>query len=272
MRTLGIFAKIFVRDTIEDTLAAVNSYGFSAIQFNMSCLGLLPMPEYIPIETLHATKAAMDDLDLQMAGLSATFNMGHPDRKVRLEGLRRLEILAAASAPLGNHLLTLCTGTRDPRDKWNYHPDNSGVSAWLDMSRTMERAIEIAEEHDLYLGIEPELTNIVADPAKAQQLLHEMGGDRLRIILDPANLFERASVKEIKYRIAEAIDKLGPFIMMTHAKDRTADGCFTAPGQGVVPFAFLLQQLEQAGIKVPLVAHGFTEAEVLAVAHFLKNV
>lgn len=272
MRTLGIFAKTFARDSVAEALEAVQSYGFRAIQFNMNCLGLSSMPDYISPTLLQEARTAMDDFSLQMVGLSATFNMCHPNEQVRVEGLRRMEVLAKACAPLGNKLLTLCTGTRDPNDKWTYHPDNLTTSAWLDMCRTLEQAIDVAYKYDLYLGIEPELANVVSDIAKADQLLQEMGSDRLRIILDPANLFEQDSPREVKNRISEAVDKLGPYISMAHAKDRAPDGQFVAPGKGVVPFAHFLAELDRAGIDVPLVAHGFSEAEVPEVAHFLKNV
>ena len=99
-----------------------------------------------------------------------------------------------------------------------------------------------------------------------------MGSDRLRIILDPANLFEKETEQEIKYRISEAVDKLGADIGMAHAKDRAVDGQFVAPGKGIVPFAYFLQELDESRIDVPLVAHGFAEAEVPDVAHFLQNV
>lgn len=272
MRTLGIFAKTFARNTVAERLVAAQSFGFTSIQFNMSCLGLSPMPDHIPLALLQETRTALDRLGMQMVGLSATFNMCHPNEQVRLDGLKRMEVLAKACAPLGNKLLTLCTGTRDPYDKWQYHPDNATASAWLDTCRTMEKAIEIADQYDLYLGIEPELANVVSNVAKAQQLLQEIGGERLRIILDPANLFEQESPPEVKYRISEAVEKLGSHIGMAHAKDRAPDGQFVAPGKGVVPFAHLLKELKRAGIDVPLVAHGFTEAEVPDVAHFLKNV
>ena len=203
MRTLGIFAKTFERDAVGEALEAAHSYGFTAIQFNMSCLGLSAMPDYIPATSLEETRTTMDRLNLQMVGLSATYNMCHPNEQVRLEGLKRMEILAKACAPLKNQLLTLCTGTRDPNDKWKYHPDNGTSRAWQDMCRTMEKAIEIAEEYDLYLGIEPELANVVSNTVKAQQLLQEMGSDRLRIILDPliclrGKLSKRSSTASVK--------------------------------------------------------------------------
>lgn len=271
MRTLGIFAKTFQRETVEAVLRAAKEAGFRAIQFNMSCAGLSPMPDRIDAAPLQQIKAALDQLELQLVGLSATFNMCHPDPAVREQGLARLVVLAKASPMLHNPLLSLCTGTRHPIDKWAYHPDNSSRTAWLDMCKSMEKAIEIAEQYDVNVGIEPELANVVSTPTKAKQLWQEMQSDRLRIILDPANLFEKETPQAIKYRIAEAIDLLAPIISMAHAKDRAASGEFVAPGHGIVPFRYFLNQLDQAGVECPLVAHGFGEDEAKAVALFLTN-
>ncbi len=272
MRTLGVFAKTFRRDQLGQVLEVVKQNGFTAIQFNMACVGLPPMPDHIEDSLLYEIQEAINSSGLQLVGLSATFNMCHPDPVQREEGLARLKVLAAASSVLHNSLLTLCTGTRNPDDKWGFHPDNASRAAWMDMCKSMEKAIEIAEQYGVYLGIEPELANVVASPAKAKQLCQEMQSDRLRIVLDPANLFEVEPPKEIKYRIAEAIDLLAPMISMAHAKDRSARGEFVAPGKGIVPFRYFLDQLDQAGIDGPLVAHGFLEEEAASVAQFLKNV
>lgn len=272
MRTLGIFAKTFPREDLEQLLVTIQENGFTTMQFNLSCIGLPPMPDKIPEGILERAAKAIDDSQVKMVGLSATFNMCHPNSRIRERGLSRLEILAKACVRFDNRLLTLCTGTRDAQDKWAFHPDNASPAAWLDLCKCMEKAIVTAERYGVYLGIEPELANVVASPIKAKQLLEEMQTDRLRIILDPANLFEIAPAEEVKYRLAEAVDLLAPYISMIHAKDRSATGDFVAPGNGVVPFRFFLDQLDQAQVTAPLVAHGFGEEEAARVADFLKSI
>jgi len=44
---IGIFAKTFVRSTLEATLDAVVGHGIGYVQFNMACAGLPSMPEHI---------------------------------------------------------------------------------------------------------------------------------------------------------------------------------------------------------------------------------
>src|SRR5690606_16651568 len=101
-------------------------------------------------------------------------------------------VIAASCTAIGTGIVTLCTGTRDPDDQWRYHPDNGSPQAWRDMLAEMEKAVEIAMRHDIRLGIEPELANIVDSAKAARRLLDDIGGDRLVVVLDPANLFEKA--------------------------------------------------------------------------------
>ena len=86
----------------------------------------------------------------------------------------------------------------------------------------MEAAIAIAERHDVDLGIEPELANVVDSAAKARRLIDELRSPRLKIVLDPANLFETETAEEQRRIVAEAIDLLADRIVMAHAKDRDA--------------------------------------------------
>ena len=269
MKTIGIFAKTFQRDSLDAVFKAVVGHGFKAIQFNLACVGLPSMPAEIPSSVVEQIALAKNKYNLDMLGLSGTFNMCHPDPMVRKEGLQRLEELASHSKTIGTNFISLCTGTRHATDKWAYHPENNTKSAWLDMCDCLTKALQIAENHDIFLGIEPELANIVSNAHQAQRIIQEMKSKRLKIILDPANLFEQADVRVIKQLIVQAIELLGPSIWMVHAKDRDEVGGFTAPGQGIIPFEFLMEQVKAAGIDRPLVAHGFPEKNAATVAEYL---
>ncbi len=172
---------------------------------------------------------------------------------------------------MGTSLITLCTGTRDPDDQWRHHRDNGSAEAWRDMLAEMEKAVAIAERFGLRLGIEPELANIVSDAAKARRLLDEMKSERLAIVLDPANLFERAEIGEQRRLVSEAVDLLADRIVMGHAKDRAADGNFATAGKGVIDFPHYLQCLRTAGFDGDLVAHGLDADEAAGVASYLRG-
>lgn len=266
---LGIFAKTFAGTDPVKVLAQVKAAGFATAQYNMACSGLPSMPDEIAPDVASAVARAAEENGVTLCAVSGTYNMAHPDPAVRAEGLRRLETIAGACDAMGTGLITLCTGTRDPDDQWRGHPDNETPEAWRDMRIEMEKAVAIAERFGLRLGIEPELANIVSDAAKARRVLDEIGSPALAIVLDPANLFERAELAEQHRIVAEAIDLLADRMIMAHAKDRTASGGFTTAGQGVIDYPHYIARLRAAGFDGDLVAHGLAAHEAATVAAFL---
>lgn len=268
---LGIFARTFPGADPLAVLTAVKAAGYDAAQYNMACSGLAPMPDRIEPGDARRVAEAARTAGVPLVAVSGTYNMIHPDPEVRAAGHRRLETLASRCGALSTGLITLCTGTRDPKDQWRRHPDNTSASAWRDLAASMERAISIAERHGVDLGIEPELANVVDSAAKARRLIDEMGSARLKIVLDPANLFETATLAEQRDTVSAAVDLLADRIALAHAKDRGADGGFAPAGRGVLDYGHYLERLRRIGFGGCLVAHGLSAAEAPAVARFLRD-
>jgi sugar phosphate isomerase/epimerase len=219
MNPLGIFTKTFLRPTLEENLEAVRSHGLGVVQYNLACAGLPSLPERIEPHLARQVGAATASRRITIAAVSGTFNMIDPVRERRDAGMRRLGQLAGACALLGTKIITLCTGTRDPDDMWRGHPANCRPDAWADLLTAMERALLIAEEHDLWLAVEPETANVVDSPARARRLLDELRSSRVKIIIDPANLFHAQDLPHQRAILTAAFDLLGPDMVLAHAKD-----------------------------------------------------
>jgi sugar phosphate isomerase/epimerase len=268
---LGIYAKTFPGHEPLEIFTRIREAGFDAAHYNLECSGLPPMPDAIPTDLPAAVATAAAEAGLALAGLSGTYNMIHPDLDARHRGHQRLRVLAAACHSMGAPLISLCTGTRDPDNQWRHHPDNQTPEAWRDLLEAMTTALEIADEYDVELGIEPELANVVNSAAAARLLIAELGSPRLRVILDPANLFDVESLQRQRDIVAAAIDLLGARIAVGHAKDRRPDGAFTTAGQGVLDYAHFIRCLRSVDFTGPLIAHGLSAAEAPSVAGFLRT-
>lgn len=268
---LGVFAKTFDGRDPAAVLTQVRDAGFRTAQYNMACSGFASMPETIPQAAAAAVAAAANDTQVSIAAVSGTYNMIHPDRAVRTRGHARLATLAAACRTLGTSLVTLCTGTRDPDDMWRAHSGNADPAAWQDLLEAMEVAIGIADAHDITLGVEPERSNVVSSAERARALIAELGSPRVRIVIDPANLFDSATPEEQRTIVSRAIEASGDHLVMAHAKDRAADGRFVAAGHGVIDWTHYLHCLASAGFEGPVVAHGLRADEAPAVADFLAR-
>jgi sugar phosphate isomerase/epimerase len=81
---LGIFAKTYNRRTVEQTLQAVRNDGLSAVQFNMSVLGLPTIPDPIGPQAIAEIAQAADAARVTLAAISGTFNAAHPDPDTRV--------------------------------------------------------------------------------------------------------------------------------------------------------------------------------------------
>jgi sugar phosphate isomerase/epimerase len=136
----------------------------------------------------------------------------------------------------------------------------------------MAIAVDVAERHDVLLGIEPELANVVNSAQRARALINQIASPRLRIVLDPANLFAVATPEEQRRTVAEAIDLLADRIVMGHAKDRDGNGGFATAGTGVLDYPHYLSCLKAAKFDGPLITHGLRADQAPGVAGYLEKV
>ena len=270
---VGIFAKIFKRATLAETLDAIRAHGISAVQFNMACAGLPTLPEQIDPALIEGTRQAIDARGLTMVAISGTYNMIHPDPAQRADGLRRLGVLMQACHELGTPIITLCTGTRDATNMWRRHPDNDTPQAWHDLLTAMRNAAAMAEQAGVSLGIEPELSNVVDSAEKARSLLDEIGSPSLKIVMDGSNLLRAADIPRMREIFQRAFDLLGKDVAVVHAKDLVIDGSAEhgAAGTGVLDYDTYLVLLKQIGFSGPLILHTLEEDQVDASVAFLRR-
>jgi sugar phosphate isomerase/epimerase len=267
---IGIFAKTFAGQDPATVLAACREAGYQSCQYNMSCSGLGPLPEVVGRDDAEAVVVAAAATGIEIAALSATYNMTDPVEERRASGRRSFAALAALARSMGARLLTVCSGSRDRDDQWRHHPDNATPGAWADMCREFEFLIQHAEQHHIEIGVEPEQANVVSSAARARDLLREFSGGPIRIVLDPANLIEHAGPSRQQTIIDEALDLLGDHIALVHAKDRDAGGRVAAAGQGIVDWRRLIGQLRASGYEGHLIAHGLPASEAPQTASYLK--
>jgi sugar phosphate isomerase/epimerase len=271
--TPGIFAKTFARPSVDKVFAAVAKHHLRSVQFNFASAGLPSMPEVIDSALVDCIRKEAVERRIEIAAVSGTFNMIHPDPKQRRDGLRRLGVIAGACAGLGAETITLCTGTRDPENMWRGHSDNDSPEAWRDLHVTLTKALTTADKYGVTLGVEPETGNVISSAGKARQLLDEMKSPRLKIIMDPANLFYPGDIPRMEEILDEAFDLLGGDVVLAHAKELGADGHASSLtlGAGVLDWDRYLSLLGAAKFAGPLIMHGFEEKNAAASVKFMRD-
>lgn len=270
---LGIFAKTFSRPNLEAVFDAVVEHGLNSTQFNMQCAGLSPMPDSIDPVLINRIRQQSEARGIRIEAISGTFNMIHPDLNERQKGFERLKILAGACEGIGTRLITLCTGTRDPDNMWRWHPQNGSPESWNDLMNSMETALKIAEEYDVLLGVEPEVSNVIDSAQQARRLLDAMRSPRLKVIMDGSNLFHKGQLSQMRSVLDQAFELVGADIALAHAKDLARDGEAgnLAAGTGLLDYPHYIRLLNDAGYQGALVLHGLAEEQVLGSVTFLRD-
>lgn len=270
---LGIFARIFPRPRAKDVAAAVARAGFRVTQLNLSCVGLPTLPGAGVDLDLSSIGACFNAQGVRVWGLSATYNMVHPDLKERAEGTEKAVALISRAPQLGVEVVTLCTGTRDGENMWRPHPDNSTEAAWGEMRATLDVLLAAADEAGVRLGIEPEPGNVVGDASRAGRLLGELEGDSrlIGIVLDPANLVTPATVAGQRDILRHAFGALGGHTVALHAKDVVPDGGYAAAGRGQLDYDLVSELYAGLPSRVPVIIQDAVEQDVARTRDFLLS-
>lgn len=270
---IGIFSRTYEHMPLEAIFQEMVSQGIRHTQFNLSSAGMDTLPEIMDEGKLTGIRELADRYGITMDALSGTFNMIDPDEGRREQGCRQFETQCRIARFLGIPIVTLCTGSRHPTDKWTWHPDNLTESAWSDLMRSTERVLHSAQDNGITLGVETEASNIICTPEKARRYLDAVGSPNLKIIMDGANLFHKEEVLRMEQVLREAFDALGRDIVLAHAKDFSpTDGItFVAAGEGKLDFPLYIHLLKASGYKGSLILHGLAVSQIGKSVAFLKR-
>lgn len=269
---LGIFSKTYEGD-LETVFRRIQADGLTATQFNLTTAGLETMPLVYNKDDLDEVKRISKKYNIKLAALSGTFNMIDPDSKARNDGIKRFRVLCEIANYLNIPVISLCTGSKNPNDKWAWDDRNLKDSSWNDLLKTTKQIINYAKEYNVVLGVEPEVNNIINTPKRARKYLDIFKSKHLKIIMDGANLFIPTKVEAMQETLKEAFDYLGNDICLAHAKDLclTSKITFVAAGEGAIDFKTYIKLLNKYNYKGPLIIHGLSETQVLDSVEFLKG-
>lgn len=270
---IGIFSRTYENMPLEAVFREMDRQGIHHTQFNLSSAGMATLPESIDEEKLLMVRKLAREYGITLDALSGTFNMIDPDVDARTRGCRQFATQCRIARLLEIPIVTLCTGSRHPTNKWAWHEDNLTEAAWSDLMRSTEEILRYAEDNHIILAVETEASNIICTPEKARRYLDDVGSPNLKIIMDGANLFRPEQVPRMGSILEEAFDALGKDIVLAHAKDFSLgrDIAFVAAGEGELDFPLYIRLLKQCGYDGPLVLHGLAQSQIEKSAAFLKR-
>jgi sugar phosphate isomerase/epimerase len=274
MAILGLLSPEFPTDSLEANLEAIAATGAVSVQFDLASAVGHTFPIELTQDTVATILTGFAERRLTLAALSGTYNMIDPDPQARALGAEGLERVIGWAPSLGTHLVTLCTGSRDPSNMWQKHPGNDTAEAWADLLAQMEKALSVAEKYEVTLGVETEVGNTINTVAKARRLLDEMRSPQLKIVMDGANIFQRGQLPQMRQVLDEAFELLGSEIALGHAKDLDRDGeaGHVAAGRGRLDYPYYMELLKASGFEGSIILHALKPAEARDRLAFVRSV
>jgi sugar phosphate isomerase/epimerase len=269
----GIFARVFPTGPAPVVAQLIATAGYSLAQLNLRALGWQTIPskdDWAEIQPA-AIRADFAAAGIECWGLSCSYNMAHPDPKLRRMGTLAAIDLIARATEFGVGAVTLCTGSRDPVRMWAFHPDNDSEPAWRDMRIELDLLLPAAAKAGVGLAIEPERGNIIRDAAAAVRLYSELGADSslVGIVADSTNLLSGKSPETHHDVLERSFTSLADRIICLHAKDLTpwAD---TLDGRGVVDYDHVAALYASLDLHAPVIVQDATPAQASQALTFLR--
>ena len=148
---------------------------------------------------------------LSIHSLAVYSNLIHPDESEIKANLAYFDAMMAAARAMG--IDTVVTESGDYRSSDTtpclYHFQKA---VWKRMVGIGKQLAAMAERHGTVVLLEPSYQTFFASAKRTRMFLEEVGSPRIRVLLDPANLFEVSQVEE-------GFVELKPWISGLHAKD-----------------------------------------------------
>lgn len=268
---LGIFAQVYRQFPLEEATLRIKADGFRSVitDFNFADVRFDPAkPDW---EAVKKVRASLDRQGLSVAGLYGYYNMVAADPDVRRRGRARMEFLLANWKQFGSPHVTTETGTSATKTDQG----DSAEEGYQEVKRELTGLVKLAESSGAVVNIEVSWTNVIGTIERAERLCREIPSPALKLTLDPANFFRPQDLPRMKPMLEEMFRRLGPQIVLAHAKDVRATGDkleYPPAGQGTIDYVTFLSLLAQLDRPLDLVLEYLKLEEVSRTVGFLRDV
>ncbi len=169
-------------------------------------------------------RAALAEHDVEVFEVGGYCNMIHTDDTKRQDNLKHLARAIEAADRIGCRMVGTITGSRNPdteefSDNYAVHPDNWTMETWKLTIDCIRQVLNDTSGMKAALGMEAQVTTNLDSPLAHRRLMDDVGGDRVKVNLDPTNMCHLYNHFHTTELLTECFDLLGEDIYGCHAKD-----------------------------------------------------
>ena len=202
-------------------------------------------------------QAALKEHDVEFYTLHTWVNIIHPDAAKRRETQKHVAQAVEAADRLGMKFILTHTGGCHPDNKDTPHKDNWTKKTWEMSVAATKQILKDTAGSKVCLAFEAVNSCNNNTPKSHVRLKQDVGDDRVKVTLDPANMLHAGTFYRTTELINECFELLGEDIMYAHAKDKVWTKMMPAIesaiiGEGCMDYAQYLAQLSRMKYPRPL--------------------
>jgi sugar phosphate isomerase/epimerase len=201
---------------------------------------------------LRAFNAALKQNDVVVFEVGGYTNMLHPNAAERQKNLKHLAMSIEAADKVGCPMVGTISGSLDPKDFFNVHPENWTEKTWKLLVDSVKQVLKDTSGCKAGLGMEAQVTTNIDGPKAHKRLMNDVGDRRCEVNLDPVNMIHLYNYYHTTELLNECFDLLGEQILGSHAKDtyiipdqQTVHVQEVCSGRGVMDYETYLVRLSR---------------------------
>ncbi len=165
-------------------------------------------------------------LELAQFGIGFSQCLFDPDKEVRQSVIRIIDRGIELARRLNAGCALIRTGSLNPRGSYSPSRKNHEPGRLAQLIETLRRVADKAEQEGITIVIETHILTIMGSPEINRDVIHAVGSDRMRIVMDFVNHFQNLDqVFHSEDRINHIYDVMGPISAVAHIKDiKLSDG------------------------------------------------
>ena len=164
-------------------------------------------------------RSALKKYDVVVYEVGGYTNMIHPDMSERQKNLKKLCTCIEAADKVGCPMVGTISGSLDPVNFFNVHPENWTLKTWNMLVDSMKQVLRDTSGMKAAIGMEAQVTTNIDGPKSHKRLIDDVGDPRCAVNLDPVNMMSLSNYYHTTELLEECFDLLGENILGCHAKD-----------------------------------------------------
>ncbi len=149
--------------------------------------------------------------------LSCYINPSYPDNSARQGAINRFKEHIKFANLSGLSLVGTETGSF--LENCDYHSWNETEEAYQICLSTFKELIQVAQENDVCIGIEPVVRHVINSPQRLKRFVDDINSKYLKVIFDPVNLITPENYKHQTAIIDEMHELFADRTPVIHLKD-----------------------------------------------------